>query len=275
MISSDRSYKHRSETAAELISQNDGPKRTESDTPRSRTGVLEPSQMPLYPTYFDIGLRLLLTFVACGLIGLDREMRGHPAGLRTTMLVGLAASVAMIQTNILLPMDGKTPSSFAVMDLMRLPLGILTGVGFIGGGAILRYGASVKGVTTAATLWVVTVIGLCMGGGQLILGCAATALVIATLWLLKAVDLRLSRVHRARVTVETVPGGTMAGDVPPVLDQYDHRFIQHRELKSGAQLLTFEVRWSGRSRTAPPQALVEGLMQSHRLKSFELIQGDH
>jgi len=191
------------------------------------------------------------------------------------MLVGLAASVAMIQTNILLPIDGKTPSSFAVMDLMRLPLGILTGVGFIGGGAILRYGANIRGVTTAATLWVVTVIGLCMGGGQLILGCAATVLVMTTLWLLKAVDLRLSRVHRARVTVETVLGGTTAGDVPPVLDQYDHRFIRRRELKSGARLLTFEVRWSGQSRAAPPQALVEGLMQSHRLKSFELIQGDH
>jgi len=191
------------------------------------------------------------------------------------MLVGLAASVAMIQTNILLPIDGKTPSSFAVMDLMRLPLGILTGVGFIGGGAILRYGANIRGVTTAATLWVVTVIGLCMGGGQLILGCAATVLVMTTLWLLKAVDLRLSRVHRARVTVETVLGGTTAGDVPPVLDQYDHRFIRRRELKSGARLLTFEVRWSGPSSTGPPKTLVEGLMQSHRLKSFELIQGDH
>jgi len=191
------------------------------------------------------------------------------------MLVGLAASVAMIQTNILLPMDGKTPSSFAVMDMMRLPLGILTGVGFIGGGAILRYGASIRGVTTAATLWVVTVIGLCMGGGQLILGCAATALVMLTLWLLKAVDLRLSRVHRARVTVETTLGGPTDTDVPPVLDQYDHRFIRQCELESGARLLTFEVRWSGRSRATPPRALVDGLMRSHRLKYFELIQGDH
>jgi len=56
-----------------------------------------------------------------------------------------------------------------VMDLMRLPLGILTGVGFIGGGAIFKKGDLVTGVTTAATLWMVTVIGLCLGGGQL--GC--------------------------------------------------------------------------------------------------------
>lgn len=66
-------------------------------------------------------------------------------------------------------MSGKTPESFAVMDLMRLPLGILTGVGFIGGGTILKKGDLVTGVTTAATLWLVTVIGLCLGGGQLAL----------------------------------------------------------------------------------------------------------
>ena len=62
----------------------------------------------------------------------------------------------MIPANILLPVNGKTPASFAAMDLMRLPLGILTGVGFIGGGAILKKGDLVNGVTTAATLWLVT-----------------------------------------------------------------------------------------------------------------------
>jgi putative Mg2+ transporter-C (MgtC) family protein len=72
--------------------------------------------------------------IAGAIIGFNRGARGHAAGLRTTILVGLAASVAMIQTNILLPLAGKTPESFAVMDLMRLPLGILTGVGFRGGG---------------------------------------------------------------------------------------------------------------------------------------------
>jgi hypothetical protein len=66
--------------------------------------------------------------------------RGHAAGLRTTILVTLAASIAMIQANILLSLDGKDAGSFAVMDVMRSPLGILTGVGFLGGGAILKKG---------------------------------------------------------------------------------------------------------------------------------------
>jgi putative Mg2+ transporter-C (MgtC) family protein len=73
-------------------------------------------------------------------------------------------------------MPRRPPDSFVMNDLMRLPLGILTGVGFIGGGAILRRDNIVVGVTTAATLWLVTVIGLCLGGGQLGLGIAATLL---------------------------------------------------------------------------------------------------
>src|ERR1700758_248025 len=132
--------------------------------------------MPLEPSWADIAFRLALTMLAGAIIGYNRGEHGHAAGFRTTILVGLAASVAMIQTNILLPLAGKTPESFAVMDLMRLPLGILTGVGFIGGGAIFKKGDLVTGVTTAASLWLVTVIGLCLGGGQLILGMVATLL---------------------------------------------------------------------------------------------------
>jgi putative Mg2+ transporter-C (MgtC) family protein len=138
----------------------------------------------------ELALRLALTLIACGLIGFDRSEHGKPAGLRTTILVGLAAAIAMMQTNLLLPTGGKEPDSFAQFDVMRLPLGILTGVGFIGGGAILRRGNLVLGVTTAATLWFVTVIGLCFGGGQLALGAAATAIGLLVLW-------GLSRSHRA------------------------------------------------------------------------------
>jgi putative Mg2+ transporter-C (MgtC) family protein len=132
--------------------------------------------MPLTLTWHEIALRLLLSALAGGLIGLDRGEHGRPAGLRTTLLVCLAAAIAMIQANLLLSVAGKPPDSFVTLDLMRLPLGILTGVGFIGGGAILRRDDIVLGVTTAATLWFVTVVGLCFGGGQISLGLAAFAL---------------------------------------------------------------------------------------------------
>ena len=172
--------------------------------------------MPLHPTWQDIGLRLLLTMVA------SRNHRFRPrcarrkyaAGLRTTILVGLAASIAMIQANILLSIGGKTPDSFGVMDLMRMPLGILTGVGFIGGGTILRRGDLVTGVTTAATLWATTVIGLCLGGGQLILGVAGTILAIVTLSAMKWFDIRIPREHRAMLVIRA-PASSSASDRQP------------------------------------------------------------
>src|ERR1700722_3313613 len=106
--------------------------------------------MPLTLTWQDIALRLALSLAAGGLIGLNRGEHGRPAGLRTTILVCLAASAAMIQANLLLNMPGRTSDSFIALDLMRLPLGILSGIGFIGAGAIIRQGDRVKGITTAA-----------------------------------------------------------------------------------------------------------------------------
>jgi putative Mg2+ transporter-C (MgtC) family protein len=143
----------------------------------------------------EIALRLFLTLIAGVLIGINRGEHGRPAGLRTTLLVCLAASVAMIQTNLLLLTTGKSHDSFITLDLMRLPLGILSGMGFIGGGAILKKGDLILGVTTAATLWFVTVVGLCFGGGQIGLGLAALALGLFVLAGLKHLEKRLPQDH--------------------------------------------------------------------------------
>jgi putative Mg2+ transporter-C (MgtC) family protein len=126
--------------------------------------------------------RLSYTLLAGALIGLNRWERGRAAGLRTTVLVSLAASIAMIQTNLLLGTVGKAADSFIVMDPMRLPLGILSGMGFIGAGVILRRGQMVVGITTAATLWFATVMGLCFGGGQVGIGLTALVLALIVLW---------------------------------------------------------------------------------------------
>jgi putative Mg2+ transporter-C (MgtC) family protein len=150
-----------------------------------------------------IALRLVLTVIAGAALGTDRSRQGHPAGLRTTLLVTLAASVAMIQMNLLLPTNGKPHDSYAVMDLMRLPLGILTGVGFIGAGAIVRKDDMVLGVTTAATLWFSTVVGLCLGGGQIILGCVSTVLGYLTLTAMRWFESRLEKYQSATLTLVT------------------------------------------------------------------------
>lgn len=157
--------------------------------------------MPLHLHWSAILLRLVLSALAGAAIGINRGEQDRPVGLRTTMLVTLAAAISMIEANLLLPVAGKAQDSFGVMDLMRLPLGILSGMGFIGAGAIVRRGSLVQGVTTAATLWFATVMGLCFGGGQTGLGLASLALAIFVLWPLKRVEHRLGQHRRGMLSI--------------------------------------------------------------------------
>ena len=229
--------------------------------------------MPLHPNWQDICVRLALTMIAGAIIGFNRGARGHAAGFRTTILVGLAASVAMIQANLLLSLGGKTPDSFAEMDLMRLPLGILTGVGFIGRGAILRRGDLVAGVTTAATLWVMTVIGLCLGGGQLSLGIAATLLAVFTLWSLKWVDTRIPREHRAMLVIVADVGGFAASDVPKLIAPLKYQARFHRQSATpnpATPEYSFEVSWRQLELSGAPLDLLRVINERYQITAFEL-----
>jgi putative Mg2+ transporter-C (MgtC) family protein len=113
----------------------------------------------------------------------------------------------MLQVNLLLPLAGRAADSFVMNDLMRLPLGILSGMGFIGGGAILRRGSLLVGVTTAATLWFLTVLGLCFGGGQVGLGLVGAALALIVLTGLRSLEGRLKEDRVARLTIVSAAAG--------------------------------------------------------------------
>lgn len=184
----------------------------------------------------DIALRLGCTFVAGALVGLDRESRERAAGLRTNILVALAACIAMLSAALLVPVAGKTPTSFVQLDVMRLPLGILTGMGFIGAGAIIRRADGlVLGVTTAATLWYVTVMGLCFGAGQFALGGAALALAVATLWGVKLFEGRMRRQKEGRLLLRLSP---KAPDEVWLRDALTEAGLQIRRISTSMEPLT-------------------------------------
>lgn len=176
------------------------------------------SPMPVDLGWRDVALRLALTVVCATLFGFNREGHGSPAGLRTTILVCLAASVAMIQANLLLPTAFRAPDSFVTLDLMRLPLGILSGVGFLGAGVIFRRSDLVLGVTTAAILWIATVIGLCFGGGQLGLGIVATILGLVVLWGMKWLERYISHDHRAVLSLRTSSNALSSDEIVRMLE---------------------------------------------------------
>jgi putative Mg2+ transporter-C (MgtC) family protein len=228
--------------------------------------------MVLFPTWQDIAIRLLLTLIAGALIGFDRGSRGHAAGLRTTMLVCLAAAIAMIQANILLSTGGKAADSFVRMDVMRLPLGILTGVGFIGAGTILKRENRVTGVTTASTLWIVTVIGLCFGAGQIALGIVATVLSVATLSVLKLLDARITREHRAIVIIRQKAGEPYL-DLDAAIGPLGYRAELRqtgRADEGGDTRLWFELVWKRPVITDNPQELLTLLDRTCHVESFRI-----
>lgn len=150
---------------------------------------------------YDIVVRLALTVLAGAVLGINRSQHGRAAGLRTTILIGVAAATAMIEANLLLSTHFEGQLGYVRFDVMRLPLGILSGIGFIGAGAIVRRNDLVQGVTTAAMLWLMTMIGLVFGAGFLWLGVGVTALAFAVIWGLKYAEKLIAQDHRSALVV--------------------------------------------------------------------------
>ena len=227
--------------------------------------------MPYQIGWQQIALRLLLTVIAGALLGINRSERGRPAGLRTTLLVCLAASIAMIEANLLLVTQGKGPSSFVVMDTMRFPLGILTGMGFIGAGAVMRRGGLIIGVTTAATLWFATVVGLCIGGGQIILGMSSAIIGLLVLWSLQRLEHWLDRERLGSLSITMQQGSLPDEELRSTLNAAGVRIRSWSvcyAAQSHTRTVECEVSWKRgiKSDSAPPLFLEafahhEGLLE--------------
>ena len=230
--------------------------------------------MPLAIDWPEILLRLGLAVLAGALLGINRTERGMAAGLRTTLLVTLAAAAAMIQVNLLLVTAGKQQDSFAQIDPMRLPLGILTGMGFIGGGAILQKGDRVSGVTTAATLWLATVLGLCFGGGQHALGLATLALGAVTLWVIKPLEGRLVQERRGRLSLTVTSGGPTDDEVRAIIETGGMRSAAWRVAHAGRgktarRKIACEVHWRGRLTDPPVPGFVRQLTERTGVRAVQ------
>jgi len=159
-------------------------------------------------TFDVVLLRLALSYAAAFLLGWNREELGHPAGMRTIVLLCLASCTAMLLGGLLFTETRGDTAGLSRLDLMRLPQGILAGIGFIGAGTILKQGSTVRGVTTAATVWLATVVGLCFGAGAWRLGMAATLMSLVTLQGLGFVEQRLRRRSYGTVTLSFDTGVT-------------------------------------------------------------------
>ncbi|HTV56432.1 MAG TPA: MgtC/SapB family protein [Terriglobia bacterium] len=232
--------------------------------------------MPITLTWQAITLRLILTILCAGIIGLDRDERGRPAGLRTNLLVGLAACLAMIQANWLINSNGKPEDSFVVMDIMRLPLGILSGIGFIGAGAIVKRGELAIGITTAATIWFVTVMGLCFGGGQPGLGLEGFGVGFLVLTGLKRIEIRIPRRHSGILHVTVSPNGPTQGEIVGLLSR-DGLSVSEPTLSvesspSADRSYAWKLEWRGKHEDTNLPSAVEELCAHSAVRKLEFTR---
>lgn len=121
-----------------------------------------------------IAISLVLTILLVGIIGFEREYRGHNAGLRTHVLVALGSAIIMVVSMYSIGYGAN-------METMRLAATVCTGIGFLGAGVIIQTGTTVKGLTTAATLWMSMSIGLACGSGNFMIAILGTLLAVICL----------------------------------------------------------------------------------------------
>ncbi len=134
--------------------------------------------------HLDLTLRLLLAAGLGAAIGIERESRQKPAGLRTNILIALGSAL-FTMLSIQVGGAGSTPDRIAAQ--------VVTGMGFLGGGAILRSGHTVHGMTTAATIWVNAAVGMAVGAGQFAMAIAGTAITLVVLALLPPLESYFAR----------------------------------------------------------------------------------
>jgi putative Mg2+ transporter-C (MgtC) family protein len=180
------------------------------------------------PDTLQMAARLGCAVVAGVLIGIERESHGRAAGLRTTILACVASALAMILSEIIF-WQSNGPNWRP--DPARLAAGILTGIGFLGGGTILRHDNAIRGVTTAATLWFATVLGLVFGSGQFVLGFAGLGIALVTLLALTGFEKRIPTDWYAKLSV------TMR------LDAMTDAELRHQIETSGAAVKSMQLEY--------------------------------
>lgn len=166
----------------------------------------------------QIILRLLTAAGLGAIIGLERERDNQPAGLRTHMILVIGSALAMILSINIAEQYGGDPA--------RLAAQVISGIGFLGAGAILRYGFNVKGLTTATTLWSMAIVGLAVGYGYYLIGLITALLMLLTLTLINILEKKFIRTSVARTfIVQALDRPGIVKDIRKVITRLSEKII--------------------------------------------------
>lgn len=159
---------------------------------------------------FELVLRLLISAIIGGLIGLEREANNRPAGFRTHILVTIGSALIMLISSQAFREIGGT------VDPSRLAAQVVSGIGFLGAGTIIRDGSNIKGLTTAASIWVCGGLGLAIGGGYYLGGLVTAAITFGSLTFLNKLEQRVLNKKYKKVTVLCHERPGLIGDLGQV-----------------------------------------------------------
>jgi len=224
-------------------------------------------------SYGEVAIRLLITAVLCGVIGFERETRDQSAGFRTHILLGLGAALFTLVSAY-----GFTAFTEAALqsggrgiqfDPTRIAAQIVTGIGFLGAGAIIRQGLDVRGLTTAASLWAAAAIGMAVGAGYYFGAAATTIIVIAALYLLREVRNRLLPRLRTDFGVLNVVFSDMGNQINEVVGTLDRHSVQIRSL--GAEIEGGRASYTIQLRIPPRRSMQEALQEISALSGVERV----
>lgn len=195
----------------------------------------------------EILLRIAATFGTAIVIGLERESHGRAAGLRTTAIVALASAMAMILSDSLF-IESVPINSTWHPDPARLAAGILTGMGFLGGGVIIKEGNNlIRGVTTASVLWFVTVLGLTFGSGHYFLGVVSWAMALLTLAVLPRLESRIKNDWYGTITIRAGLEGISEDEIGRRLEHHHGLHVKSvsldYDLKAQQRKMRFDLKY--------------------------------
>jgi putative Mg2+ transporter-C (MgtC) family protein len=153
----------------------------------------------------DLSVRLVVAAVLGAAIGLEREIHDHPAGMRTHLLVALGAAI-FTELSIVAFSASPAPNGSIPTDTSRVAAQIVSGIGFLGAGAIIKYGTSIRGLTTAASLWATAAIGMAAGSGSWVIAAVGTIIVLVSLGPLNKIAERLNVKNEESIRLRFMAG---------------------------------------------------------------------
>ena len=212
-------------------------------------------------------LRLAAAFVLGGLIGLERQAHGRPAGLRTNIVVCLGSAAVVVAFQKYFAASGLDAESMIRLDPARAAAGVITGVGFLGAGTILKHDDLVRGLTTAASIWVVSAVGIVVGLGQYDLAIGVTILVLISLFGLDKLHISGARYGELRVVMR---GDARAADALDALLADTEAAVKRRRLRVDVAAGEVQLRWYLRYREAAlPRRIVADCAALEGVRSVE------